>query len=212
MQPRVSSLEEGKDATIKPQARVLPLNLVKFLLLFMALGLVFSVFSMYTTRYLGTQNTSPTVHSGYLPCFKESNNFQRWIRPPSSLMHSMTDEELFWRASFVPQLNYPFKRVPKVAFMFLTKGPLPLSPLWDKFLEGHEGLYSIYVHSLPSYHAHFPPTSVFYQRQIPSKVPSFLSMLLQLMLWEFYMKNENFILSFCCVYDWLMHIDNQDAG
>ncbi|RWR78111.1 Core-2/I-branching beta-1,6-N-acetylglucosaminyltransferase family protein [Cinnamomum micranthum f. kanehirae] len=171
MQPRVSSLEEGKDATIKPQGRVLPLNLIKFLLLFMALGLVFSVISMYTTRYLGTQNTLPSVHSGYLPCFKESNNFQRWIRPPSNLMHSMTDEELFWRASFVPQLKkYPFKRVPKVAFMFLTKGPLPLSPLWDKFLEGHEGLYSIYIHSLPSYHADSPPTSVFYRRQIPSKV------------------------------------------
>lgn len=185
MQPRVFSLEEGNDSTIKgqAQARVLPLNIIKFLLLFLGLGLVFSFFSMYTTRYMGTQNALPSVHSGFLPCIKESNNFERWIRPPSSLMHSMTDEELFWRASFVPQLKkYPFKIVPKVAFMFLTKGPLPLSLLWEEFLKGHEGLYSIYVHSLPSYHADFPPTSVFYRRQIPSKVCSFLSLLLQLMV------------------------------
>ncbi|RYR55576.1 hypothetical protein Ahy_A06g030767 [Arachis hypogaea] len=33
-------------------------------------------------------------------------------------------------ASFGPRIkDYPFKRVPKVAFMFLTKGPLPLAPL-----------------------------------------------------------------------------------
>ncbi|KAK1311860.1 hypothetical protein QJS10_CPA07g00921 [Acorus calamus] len=83
----------------------------------------------------------------------------------------MSDPELLWRASFVPQVKkYPFKRVPKIAFMFLTRGPLPLSPIWERFLKGHEGLYSIYIHSLPSYRAEFPPTSPFYQRQIPSQV------------------------------------------
>ncbi|PKI43544.1 hypothetical protein CRG98_036079 [Punica granatum] len=86
-------------------------------------------------------------------------------------MHNMNDVELFWRASFVPQIKtYPYRRVPKIAFMFLTKGPLPFAPLWERFFKGNEGLYSIYMHSLPSYVADYPPTSVFYKRQIPSKV------------------------------------------
>jgi hypothetical protein len=85
----------------------------------------------------------------------------------------MTDEELLWRASFAPRVRgYPFRRVPKVAFMFLTRGPLPLAPLWERFFRGHEGRYSIYVHALPSYHANFTSESVFYRRQIPSKVSS----------------------------------------
>ncbi|MCD7447390.1 hypothetical protein HAX54_028462 [Datura stramonium] len=62
------------------------------------------------------------------------------------------------------------KNVPKIAFMFLTPGPLPLSPLWDMFFNGHQGLYSIYVHPHPSYNdSHVHETSVFYERTIPSQ-------------------------------------------
>ncbi|KAG6665179.1 hypothetical protein I3843_02G121300 [Carya illinoinensis] len=83
----------------------------------------------------------------------------------------MNDTQLLWLASSVPRIHtYPFKRVPKIAFMFLTKGPLPMSPLWERFFKGNEGLYSIYVHSLPSYNANFTTSSVFYRRQIPSQV------------------------------------------
>jgi hypothetical protein len=86
----------------------------------------------------------------------------------------MSDKELFWRASLVPKIkDYPFQRVPKIAFMFLTKGPLPLAPLWERFLKGHESLFSIYIHPLPSYQAQFPSSSVFYKRQIPSQVCRF---------------------------------------
>lgn len=71
----------------------------------------------------------------------------------------------------VPQVReYPYKRVPKVAFMFLTRGPLPLSPLWERFFQGHEGKYSVYVHGLPNYKPVFAASSVFYQRNIPSQV------------------------------------------
>ncbi|XP_068648125.1 glycosyltransferase BC10-like [Aristolochia californica] len=171
MLPRVSSAEEAKDGATRSHSRAFPLTLLKFLLLFLALGLGFSLLSMYLTRYFGVQNLLATSRPSYRPCFQEPNNLSRWIKPPSNLMHSMNDEELFWRASFVPRLKkYPFRRVPKVAFMFLTKGPLPLYPLWEEFLKGHERLYSIYVHSLPSYHANFPPSSVFYRKQIPSQV------------------------------------------
>lgn len=171
MQPRVF-LDE-KDSSIRAQSRGFPSNLLKFLLLFLVLGVGFSVLSMYMTRYFRVQNVVSPVFSNLHHCYEEPYNLNRWIRPPSRLMHTMTDEELFWRASFVPHAKkYPFRRIPKVAFMFLTKGPLPLYPLWEKFLKGHERLYSIYIHPLPSYHGDFPPTSIFYRRQIPSKVSS----------------------------------------
>ena len=84
----------------------------------------------------------------------------------------MDDEELFWRASMVPRIREfrPFDYVPKIAFMFLTKGPIPLAPLWEKFFKGHEGRYTIYIHPHPSYNDSVPVSSVFYGRRIPSKV------------------------------------------
>lgn len=73
----------------------------------------------------------------------------------------------------VPRIqDFPYKLVPKVAFMFLTKGPLPLSPLWEKFFKGHEGLYSIYVHAHPDFNESVPEDSVFHGRRIHSQVSS----------------------------------------
>ncbi|KAH9603780.1 hypothetical protein KSS87_018806, partial [Heliosperma pusillum] len=92
----------------------------------------------------------------------------------SLYMHTMEDEELFWKASMVPKIegkDYPTKFVtPKIAFMFLVRGPLPLALLWEKFFKGNEGLYSIYVHSHPSYNGTFAKNSVFHGRRVPSKV------------------------------------------
>ncbi|XVF09567.1 hypothetical protein REPUB_Repub07fG0105300 [Reevesia pubescens] len=86
------------------------------------------------------------------------------------LMHDMDDNELFWRASFVPRVKeFPFENVSKIAFMFLTKGAIPLAPLWEIFFKGHEGLYNIYVHTHPSYKDSVAEDSVFYGRRIPSK-------------------------------------------
>lgn len=95
---------------------------------------------------------------------------KEFLKPPN-VVHDMTDEELLWRASMEPRVaEYPFKRAPKVAFLFLTKGPLPLAPLWEIFFKGYEGLYSIYVHSHPSFNGTVPKSSVFHGRRIPSKV------------------------------------------
>ncbi|GMI87844.1 hypothetical protein like AT1G68390 [Hibiscus trionum] len=92
-----------------------------------------------------------------------------FLEPPK-VMHDMDDEELLWKASMTPRIaRYPFDRVPKVAFLFLTKGPVLLAPLWEAFFKGHQGLYSIYVHSDPSFHSSEPNGSVFYGRRIPSK-------------------------------------------
>jgi hypothetical protein len=90
---------------------------------------------------------------------------------PSTVTHNMTDEELLWWASMTPKIeSSPYHRVPKVAFLFLARGDLPLRPLWEKFFAGHEGLYSIYVHTDPSYTGSPPADSVFYGRAIPSQV------------------------------------------
>lgn len=94
--------------------------------------------------------------------------------PP--IMHDMEDEELLWRASMNAKIpEYPFDRIPKVAFMFLTKGPVYLAPLWEQFFKGHEGYYSIYVHSNPSYNGSHPESPVFHGRRIPSEVSCFIS-------------------------------------
>lgn len=168
-----SRMEEGKDPAATTAIRVthsrpFPLRLLQFFLLFLIIGIGGSFLSMYMIRHFGIHNV---VQSSFKPCFPKPAIIENWFKPPSSLLHTMNDDELFWRASFVPRIkNYPFKRTPKIAFMFLTKGPLPMAPLWEKFFKGHEKLYSIYVHSLPSYNADFLPSSVFYRRQIPSQV------------------------------------------
>uniref|UniRef100_A0A2P2JZ01 Uncharacterized protein n=2 Tax=Rhizophora mucronata TaxID=61149 RepID=A0A2P2JZ01_RHIMU len=169
------SMEEGKDLGISmrlSQNRPLPLRLLQFFLFFLVLGLGILMISMYVVPYFGVQNVAVVTRSNMIvPCFEEPDNMENWIRPPSNLMHKMNDTELLWRASFAPEIKeFPFKRVPKLAFMFLSKGPLPLAPLWERFFKGHEGLYTIYVHTAPSYVANFAPSSVFYKRQIPSQV------------------------------------------
>ncbi|CAL9759560.1 unnamed protein product [Musa acuminata subsp. burmannicoides] len=169
MQLRVSSYEDVKESAQAraAQPRASRRLLLKVLLPLLALGVGFSVFGMYLTRL---QVAAPVV-AAFRPCVEKPAGLERWIQPPSDLMHSMSDEELFWRASWVPLVKkYPFKWVPKVAFMFLTRGPLPLSPLWERFFRGNEGRYSIYVHTHPSYKINFTSDSVFFKRQIPSKV------------------------------------------
>lgn len=92
-----------------------------------------------------------------------------FLKPPLA-MHAMNEEELLWRASMDPLIHKPpFKQTPKVAFLFLTKGPVLLAPLWERFFKGNEGLYSIYVHPNPSFNGTVPESSVFHGRRIPSQ-------------------------------------------
>ncbi|CAA0834231.1 Core-2/I-branching beta-1-6-N-acetylglucosaminyltransferase family protein [Striga hermonthica] len=44
---------------------------------------------------------------------------------------------------------------PKIAFLFLTPGALQFERLWDKFLQGHEGRFSVYVHASKDKPVHF---------------------------------------------------------
>ncbi|KAK1419842.1 hypothetical protein QVD17_29217 [Tagetes erecta] len=90
---------------------------------------------------------------------------------PLKTNHNMSDEELIWRASMVPKVTKcPYKRTPKVAFMFLTRGPVLMSPLWEMFFKGYNGLFTIYVHSSDlSSNWTESEHSVFYGRRVPSK-------------------------------------------
>lgn len=92
---------------------------------------------------------------------------------PKDLWHSLTDKELLWLASMVPRIpEYPYNRTPKVAFLFLSRGRLPLAPLWEMFFRGHENLFSVYLHTLPEFNNYDEPqesSAVFYKRRIPSK-------------------------------------------
>jgi len=173
MQSRGVALEEGKERSSQSK----PLRPLRLLVLFFSLCVVFSVISIYTVKHFGIESVATTMSSNFQPCYyEEHGGLDKWIRPPLSLIHNMSDKELLWRASFVPRIkDYPYPRIPKIAFMFLTKGPLPLAPLWERFFKGHEKLFSIYIHSLPSYQPQFPPTSVFYGRQIPSQVRPYSS-------------------------------------
>nr|AFK47927.1 unknown [Lotus japonicus] len=59
-----------------------------------------------------------------------------------------TDDEIASHAVIRDILNTPpVSQNPKIAFMFLTPGSLPFEKLWDKFFQGHEGKFSVYVHA-----------------------------------------------------------------
>ncbi|KQJ96395.1 uncharacterized protein LOC104584106 [Brachypodium distachyon] len=92
------------------------------------------------------------------------------------MLHNMTDDELLLRASMTtasPRIKgisaLQALGAPKVAFMFLVRGDLPLAPLWERFFEGHRGMYSVYVHPDPSYAGSPEKGSSFYGRRVPSK-------------------------------------------
>ncbi|CAN4124838.1 unnamed protein product [Withania somnifera] len=118
---------------------VLSLFMSIFVLL---LGLVinnqFKKIGIYEDFYLPHQSPLYNLSiSTHLVCNSSSNrsmDLKDWLSP-KGVWHSMSDEELMWRASMVPQIQkYPFTRIPRVAFLFLTRGRLPLAPLWEIFL------------------------------------------------------------------------------
>ncbi|XP_038991008.1 glycosyltransferase BC10-like [Hibiscus syriacus] len=52
--------------------------------------------------------------------------------------------------------------------MFITRGPLPFMPLWERFFKDHDKYFSIYLHTPPDYHLNASIDS-FHGRQIPSQ-------------------------------------------
>jgi hypothetical protein len=155
------------------------LKLVTAMVIFMAGVVIGLSVSANVSRYYYNSHTElffPTATYSSGACDRRGAagdcgpGFKAFVHPPT-LAHSMTDDELFWRATLVPTADeFPFQRVPKVAFLFMTRGPLPFAPLWEKFFRGHQGLFSVYLHTIPDYKLNVSKTSPFYGRQIPSEV------------------------------------------
>lgn len=162
-------------ATIRRKIIQQLINIIPYLLLF---GCGIIIGTSFSTYY-----TSPIANIHYFfPNLKAINSTTSSSTPPPlqspsppsppPLLHQMEDEELLWKASMVPKIkSRKMERLvtPKIAFLFLVRGALPLAELWDRFFRGHEGLYSIYVHANPLYNETYPLHSVFYGRRIPSK-------------------------------------------
>lgn len=149
-----------------------PSNLLS-LILFFAFGLSFGILLTFQLKNVSFDfrfNEFSPSSTTSTPS-TQSLGLDDFIHPLKT-NHNMSDEELIWRASMVPKVrNYPYKRTPKVAFMFLTRGPVLMSPLWEKFFKGYNGLFTIYVHSSDlSSNWTESEQSVFYGRRIPSKV------------------------------------------
>ncbi|XP_042031693.1 glycosyltransferase BC10-like [Salvia splendens] len=89
-----------------------------------------------------------------------------WL-PPSPI-RELTDEEIAARVVIRDILNMPtaIQTTPKIAFLYLTPGALPFEKLWDKFFQGHEGRFSVYVHASKDKPVHF--SRYFINREIRS--------------------------------------------
>ncbi|CAF2030148.1 unnamed protein product [Brassica oleracea] len=80
-----------------------------------------------------------------------------WL-PPS--LREYSDDEIAARVVIREIMsNAPvIRRDSKIAFMFLTPGTLPFERLWDRFFQGHEGKFSVYIHASkerPVHHSHY---------------------------------------------------------
>ncbi|XP_048540591.1 glycosyltransferase BC10-like isoform X2 [Triticum urartu] len=102
----------------------------------------------------------------YLSASSVCTPFKDWL--PSIGRREKTDDEIISAAVIRDILGMPMStsKNPKIAFMFLTPGSLPFEKLWEKFLQGHEGRYSIYVHASRQKPVH--TSSLFVGRDIHS--------------------------------------------
>ncbi|KAJ7975147.1 Core-2/I-branching beta-1,6-N-acetylglucosaminyltransferase family protein [Quillaja saponaria] len=160
-----------------PLDQYLPIPSIKFTTFDSSFSSSLSVSPPPPSIQIPTLSRPPPLTNPIPSCNISSNQSKKMTRigfkqhfKVQPAMHDMTEEELLWKASMVPKIaDYPFNFTPKVAFLFLTKGPVLLAPLWEKFFEGNKGHYSIYVHSNPSFNETVPEDSVFHGRRIPSK-------------------------------------------
>ncbi|KAK6131683.1 hypothetical protein DH2020_034590 [Rehmannia glutinosa] len=103
-------------------------------------------------------------------CYVFSSNgckaLQTWLPPGPA--RELTDDEIASRVVIRDILKTPptMSMYPKIAFLFLTPGALPFEKLWDKFFQGHEGRFSVYVHASKDKPVHF--SRYFINREIRS--------------------------------------------
>ncbi|KAL8095175.1 hypothetical protein AgCh_036576 [Apium graveolens] len=68
---------------------------------------------------------------------------------PAIPVKELTDEETAAHVVIREILHTPTiqSKNPKIAFMFLTPGPLPFERLWDMFFQGHDDRFTVYIHA-----------------------------------------------------------------
>uniref|UniRef100_A0A1J3JPH7 Glycosyltransferase BC10 n=1 Tax=Noccaea caerulescens TaxID=107243 RepID=A0A1J3JPH7_NOCCA len=88
-----------------------------------------------------------------------------WI-PPA--LREFSDDEIASRLVIREILSNPpvIRKNSKIAFMFLTPGTLPFERLWDRFFQGHEGKFSVYIHASKERPLHY--SRYFVNREIRS--------------------------------------------
>ncbi|KAK9059545.1 hypothetical protein SSX86_020249 [Deinandra increscens subsp. villosa] len=109
----------------------------------------------------------PPQTSGACNIFSASRcqTFSSWL---PTFIRELSDEEIASHIVIKNILNTPpiESKNPKIAFMFLCVRSLPFEKLWDKFLQGHEGRFSIYIHASKGKPIHTSP--YFVNREIHS--------------------------------------------
>ncbi|KAJ7943132.1 Core-2/I-branching beta-1,6-N-acetylglucosaminyltransferase family protein [Quillaja saponaria] len=191
-QPNITMFVKELSVRISREVKVGSIHIIITTVLCLSMALFVVILAMFINDHIRNLKTedfyfpqpntflphSPSPSHSYILCNSSSsstshlpqNSTTIGIALAMEIWHSMSDEELMWRASMVSRIaEIPFKWTPKVAFMFLSRGPLPLAPLWERFFKGHEGFYSIYLHAPPGFTKEPPESSVFFHRRIPSK-------------------------------------------
>lgn len=73
---------------------------------------------------------------------------------PIPLQDELEDLHLFHQATVVSSRKISHLGItnpkPKIAFLFLTNSDLVFAPLWERFFNGNEEFYNVYIHSDPS--------------------------------------------------------------
>nr|CAD1834988.1 unnamed protein product [Ananas comosus var. bracteatus] len=133
----------------------LSLSALAFAASCLTLHLIFFKFSPFQSLF-----SSSSHHLLYLP--QPNNTTTPHHAPsPANLWHEMSDEELLRKAAAstttTDSCGGTAEKRMKVAFMFLTRGRMPLAPLWERFFRGHDSrLFSVYVHAPPEFTEELP--------------------------------------------------------
>ena len=145
-----------------------------------ALVLIFKHLPKLNSRSLGNWEIRGNVTTEFVPSpegFKPTailNPHGDNLAAHGPAWHNLTDEQLLFRSSAMPYLPEHYQRgTPKLALLYLTRGPLPLAPVWDQWLKGQDGLYSLYVHPAPGFKYGTEVADVFRGREIPSQVNAY---------------------------------------
>ncbi|RWR82660.1 hypothetical protein CKAN_01138900 [Cinnamomum micranthum f. kanehirae] len=98
----------------------------------------------------------------YDACYLFASSVCNPFNQPAFGGHLVTDDELTSHVGIRDIVKTPplQSKNPKIAFMFLTVGSLPLEKLWEKFFIGHEGRFSIYVHASNEKPKHVSPSFI----------------------------------------------------